>query len=75
MFEDQTEGWWSRVSNAVICGDVREEGAKSRGALNALSRNVGVFISIMGSHGRILSMGETQSNLYLRTTPLAAGGA
>lgn len=72
MFEDQTEGWWSTVSKAVICGDVER---KRPSPLNALSRNVGVFISIMGNHGRILSMGETQSNLYLRMTPLAAGGA
>lgn len=30
-FEDQTEGWWSRVSKDVICGDVGEEGARFPG--------------------------------------------
>lgn len=73
-FGDQTEGWWSRVSKEVICGDAGEEGARFPGTSNALGRNVGVFISLVGSHQRILSRGGTGPNLYLKLTPLAVGG-
>lgn len=39
----------------MVCDDVRKEGASSHGALNALASIVGVFISIMGSHWKVLS--------------------
>lgn len=73
LFEDQIEGWWSRVNKAVIRGDVGEEGARPHGALNALGRNVSVFISTLRSHWGILIMGDAQCILYLRMAPLAAG--
>lgn len=52
-FEDRAEGWWSRVGKAVICGDIGKEEARSPGTSNTLGRNVGVLISLVGSHWRI----------------------